>query len=57
MPHLAKAVVRRGDDIYTNMQNGPSLYLVVPIDDVETMLVHAIWVGQMRGGGRLPRPA
>ncbi|HEV2886741.1 MAG TPA: hypothetical protein VGX49_07520 [Jatrophihabitans sp.] len=57
VPHLRDADIRRGDEIYANMQNGPALYIVVSVNDVEAMLVHAVWVGRARGGGRLPRPA
>ena len=57
VPHLKDADVRRADDVYDAMATGPTMRLIVPVTDVETMLVHGLWVGQLRGGGRLPRPA
>ena len=55
--HLQGADIRRADEVYANMRSGPSLRLVVHVDDVEAMLKHALWVGGIRGGGRLPKPA
>lgn len=55
--HLKDADIRRADEVYAGMATGATLRLVVPVNDVETMLVHGLWVGQLRGGGRLPRPA
>jgi hypothetical protein len=57
VPHLKEADVRRADEVYSGMTSGPTMPLVVPMTDVEAMLVHGLWVGQQRGGGRLPRPA
>lgn len=55
--HLQDAKIRQADEVYRGMHSGPSLRLVVKITDVDTMLAHALWVGRIRGGGRLPRPA
>jgi len=57
VPHLRQAEVRRADEVYEGMHSGPSLRLVVKVSDVETMLTHALWIGSLRGGGRLPRAA
>lgn len=57
VPHLQQAELRRADEVYTDMNNGPTLRLVVKVTDVQAMLVHALWVGESRGGNRLPRPA
>lgn len=56
-PHLQGADIQRADEVYRGMGSGPTLRLVVKVSDVKTMLAHALWVGEMRGGGRLPRPA
>jgi hypothetical protein len=57
VPHLKEADIRRADEVYAGMGSGPTMRLIVGVTDVEAMLVHAVWVGQLRGGGRLPRPA
>jgi hypothetical protein len=54
--HLQDAELAQAEDVYRDVQHGPSLRLVVPVDDVETMLAHALWVGRLRGSNRLPRP-
>jgi hypothetical protein len=55
--HLRDADIRRADEVYRDMDRGPTLRLVVKVTDVELMLAHALWVGETRGGNRLPRPA
>ena len=55
--HLRGADLRRADQVYNGMRSGPSLRLVVHPSDADAMLAHALWVGELRGGGRLPRPA
>jgi hypothetical protein len=54
--HLQDAELAQAEDVYRDVQRGPSLRLVVPVNDVETMLAHALWVGHLRGSNRLPRP-
>jgi hypothetical protein len=55
--HLQNADIRRADEAYRSVQDGPSLRLIVRVNDAERMVEHGLWVGQLRGGGRLPRPA
>jgi len=56
VPHLRAAHLAQAQDVYHEVQRGPSLRLVVPGDDIETMLAHALWAGRLRGANRLPRP-
>jgi hypothetical protein len=56
VPHLQHAELAQAQDVYRDVQRGPSLRLVVPVTDVETMLAHALWAGHLRGANRLPRP-
>lgn len=55
IPHLSHgANLRRVDDgVFSGTANGPSLRLIVPASDQFLILEHALWVGDVRGGGRL----
>ena len=53
IPHLAKADLRRLDEIMDSVEDGPSLRLVVDGDDFDSQVLHGLWVAQRRG--KVPR--
>lgn len=42
------ADVRRTDELFESVSNGPSLRLVLPKDAEDEMVVHGCWVGELR---------
>lgn len=49
VPHLANADLRRADEVFLSLRNGPSLRLLVDRNNPELMIKHAWWVGGLRG--------
>jgi hypothetical protein len=47
--HLRGADVRRLDDVFGSVADGPSLRLVLPKDAEDDMVRHGCWVGELRG--------
>lgn len=45
---FTQAVVRRTDQLYASVKNGPTLRLVVQESDTNAMLGHALWVASLR---------
>ncbi len=48
-PRLAHATVRRNDELFSSIRNGPALRVVVDADDDQTMIQYAYLVASQRG--------
>ncbi len=46
--HFTSAVVKRNDELFDSIKQGPSLRLVVQPDDEIAMVEHALWVASLR---------
>ena len=48
-PRLAHATVRRNDELFSSIRNGPALRVVVGTDDDQTMIQYGYLVASQRG--------
>ena len=48
-PRFDGTDIRRTDELFAGVNNGPTLRLVVNADDEEAMMEHAYWVASLKG--------